>query len=260
MERNKTVKKPKSFLFDLDGVFCISGELIPGAPQAIELLRDKKIPFRVVTNTTTNTRGQLTQELNNRGLIVREKEIISAGQAGVIHLRKCGSPPCYLLISDELKEDYSEFDCSDQKPEYVVMGDRGHDWTYDDMNEAFRYMMDGAELLALHKGKYFQVRDGLDLDIGAIVTGLEYATGKQAITLGKPNKEFFQAALDDIGCSSTDVIMVGDDLINDIGGAQSLGIKSVLVKTGKYRKGLLEKSDIIPDAIIDSIADLEILL
>ena len=114
----------RGILFDLDGVFCISGELIPGAPQAIELLRDKKIPFRVVTNTTTKTRGQLTQELNNRGLIVREKEIISAGQAGVIHLRKCGSPPCYLLISDELKEDYSEFDCSDQKPEYVVVGDR----------------------------------------------------------------------------------------------------------------------------------------
>ena len=95
------------------------------------------------------------------------------------------------------------------------------------------------------------------MDIGAIVTGLEYATGKKATTLGKPNKEFFQAALDDLGCSSKDVIMVGDDLINDIGGAQALGIKSVLVKTGKYRKEILEKSDIIPDAIIDSIADLE---
>jgi ribonucleotide monophosphatase NagD (HAD superfamily) len=54
--------------------------------------------------------------------------------------------------------------------------------------------------------------------------------------------------------------MVGDDLINDIGGAQSLGIKSVLVKTGKYRKKLLEKSDIVPDAIMDSIAELAILL
>ena len=250
----------RGILFDLDGVFYVSNQAIDGGQKLIDSLRNKSIPFRFLTNTTTKTRGQLTQELNSRGLIVREKEIISAGQAGVTHLRKCGSPPCYLLISDELKEDYSEFDCSDQKPEYVVVGDRGHDWIYDDMNEAFRYMMDGAELLALHKGKYFQVRDGLDLDIGAIVTGLEYATGKQAITLGKPNKEFFQAALDDIGCSSTDVIMVGDDLINDIGGAQRAGMKGVLVRTGKFRKSDLSHSDVKPDFIIESINELEDML
>ena len=250
----------RGILFDLDGVFYVSNQAIDGGKKLIDSLRNKSIPFRFLTNTTTKTRGQLTQELNSRGLIVREKEIISAGQAGVTHLRKCGSPPCYLLISDELKEDYSEFDCSDQKPEYVVVGDRGHDWIYDDMNEAFRYMMDGAELLALHKGKYFQVRDGLDLDIGAIVTGLEYATGKQAITLGKPNKEFFQAALDDIGCSSTDVIMVGDDLINDIGGAQKTGIEGVLVRTGKFRESDLLHPEIKPDYIIESINEFEDLL
>ena len=250
----------RGILFDLDGVFYVSNQAIDGGQKLIDSLRNKSIPFRFLTNTTTKTRGQLTQELNSRGLIVREKEIISAGQAGVTHLRKCGSPPCYLLISDELKEDYSEFDCSDQKPEYVVVGDRGHDWIYDDMNEAFRCMMDGAELLALHKGKYFQVRDGLDLDIGAIVTGLEYATGKQAITLGKPNKEFFKAALDDIGCSSTDVIMVGDDLINDIGGAQRTGMKGVLVRTGKFRKSDLSHSDVKPDFIIESINELEDIL
>jgi len=260
MEGVNTLNKPKAFLFDLDGVFYISGKLIPGAKKAIQSLHDSKTPFRIVTNTTTKTRKQLTLQLNNLGLTVREDEIITAGQAGAIHLKKCDSPPCYLLISDELKEDYVEFDCGNQKPKYVVMGDRGHDWTYEDMNAAFRCMMDGAELLALHKGKYFQVNDGLDLDIGAIVTGLEYATGKKAITLGKPNKEFFLAALDDLGYLPNEVIMVGDDLTNDIGGAQALGIKSVLVKTGKYRKEILEKSDIIPDAIMDSIADLTTLL
>ncbi|MDP6725645.1 MAG: TIGR01458 family HAD-type hydrolase [Candidatus Marinimicrobia bacterium] len=247
----------KGFLFDLDGVFYISGGLIPGGIEAIVLLREKNIPFRLLTNTTTKTRKQLSKKLNKLGLKVEENEIVSAGQAGVIYLNSLGSPKCHLLISDDLKEDYADFDCGNEVPKWVVMGDRGHDWTYDDMNVAFRLMMDGADLLALHKGKYFQVKDGLNMDIGAIVTGLEYATGKKATTLGKPNKEFFQAALDDLGCSSKDVIMVGDDLINDIGGAQALGIKSVLVKTGKYRKEILEKSDIIPDAIIDSIADLE---
>lgn len=254
------MKKRKAFLFDLDGVFSISGQLIPGAKIAIQLLREKNIPFRLVTNTTIKTRGQLAIKLNGLGLAMAEEEIISAGQAGVIYLKEIGSPPCYLLISENLKEDYFEFDCGMLRPEWVVIGDRGHDWTYDDMNSAFRLMMEGAKLLALHKGKYFQVIDGLDMDIGAIVAGLEFASGKTAVTLGKPSKEFFQAALDDLGYSANEVTMVGDDLINDIGGAQRLGIKSILVKTGKYRKEILKKSDIVPDAIIGSIAELETLL
>ncbi len=259
MERDPTMTR-KGFLFDLDGVFYISGELIPGGMDAISLLRKKEITFRFVTNTTTKTRGQLTQKLNDLGLDVTENEIVSAGQAGVIYLDSLGSPKCHLLISDDLKEDYSRFDCGDEKPEWVVMGDRGHNWTYDDMNKAFRYMMDGADLLALHKGKYFQVSDGLDMDIGAIVAGLEYVTGEKAVTLGKPNREFFQAALSDLNLAPQEVTMVGDDLVNDIVGAQTAGMKAVLVKTGKYRQEILERSDIVPDAIMDSIAELEILL
>lgn len=250
----------KGFLFDLDGVFYVSGELIPGGTDAVSLLRKEEIPFRFVTNTTTKTCKQLAEKLNVLGLDVTEDEIFSAGQAGVIYLTSLGSPKCHLLISDELKEDYSQFDCGVDDPEWVVMGDRGHDWTYDDMNQAFRYMMAGAGLLALHKGKYFQVSDGLDMDIGAIVIGLEYVSGKKAVTLGKPNMEFFHAALADLHLSPQEVTMVGDDLVNDIGGAQAVGVKAVLVKTGKYRQEILEQSDIVPDIIIDSIAELETLL
>ncbi len=252
--------RTKGFLFDLDGVFYISGQLISGAVRALDLLRCAEIPFRFVTNTTTKTRSQLAKKLNEIGLKINEQEIISAGQAGVIHLRNLEAPPCFLLISPELKKDYTDFDYGPEKPAWVVIGDRGHNWTYNDMNAAFRFMMAGARLLALHKGKFFQVHNGLDMDIGAIVAGLEYVTGQKAISLGKPNREFFQMALDDLGMEPKEVVMVGDDLVNDIGGAQAMGIKSVLVKTGKYRAELLEKSDIIPDAIIDSIAELEVLL
>lgn len=251
---------PKAFLFDLDGVFYISGVLIPGAKEAVTLLRNRNIPFRIITNTTTMTRKQLTVKLNNIGLDVRKHEIFTVGQAGVIYLQKLGSPPCHLLISKDLREDYAVFDCGNEPPDWVVIGDRGHHWTYDEMNSAFRFMMAGANLLALHRGKYFQVSDGLDMDIGAIVTGLEYATGKKAVSLGKPNQEFFQEALEDLNCSADEVIMIGDDLVNDIGCAQKLGIKSVMVKTGKYRQEVLERSEIVPDAIMDSIAELKNLL
>ena len=98
------------------------------------------------------------------------------------------------------------------------------------------------------------------MDIGAIVAGLEYVSEKKAITLGKPNKEFFCAALSDLQLSPRCVTMIGDDIVNDIGGAQAVGIKSILVKTGKYNQSVLQKSDIVPDAIIDSIAELKVFL
>tara|TARA_B100000029_G_scaffold505079_1_gene585130 strand:- start:604 stop:1389 length:786 start_codon:yes stop_codon:yes gene_type:complete len=252
--------KQKAFLLDLDGVFYVSEKLIQGGAEIISQLRKKNFPFRFITNTTSKTRKQLTEKLGNLGLDIKEDEIISAGRAGEIYLDSLGSPKCHLLISDELMEDYRRFDCERDEPSWVVIGDRGHNWTYNDINRAFRYIMRGAELLALHKGKYFKVSGGLDMDIGAIVAGLEYVTGKKAISLGKPNKDFFCAALSDLQLPPQCVTMIGDDLINDIGGAQAVGIKSVLVKTGKYDQDILEQSDIVPDAIIDSIAELRVFL
>ena len=164
------------------------------------------------------------------------------------------------MIHDNIYSDYSEFDVHDRKPEFVVIGDRGHNWNYDDLNKAFKYLMEGAGFIALHKGRYFQTLKGLEIDIGAIITGLEYSSGQTAISLGKPNPHFFQTALKDISIRSEKAIMVGDDLINDIGGAQRTGMKGVLVRTGKFRKSDLSHSDVKPDFIIESINELEDIL
>ena len=157
--KSKSLKQ-KAFLFDLDGVFYVSEELIQGGPEIISQLRKENLPFRFITNTTSKTRKQLSEKLINLGLIIKEDEIISAGRAGEIYLDSLGSPKCHLLISEELMEDYRRFDCGRDEPSWVVIGDRGHNWTYNDINQAFRYIMSGAELLALHKGKYCKVSEG----------------------------------------------------------------------------------------------------
>ena len=250
----------RGILFDLDGVFYVSNQAIDGGQKLIDSLRNKSIPFRFLTNTTTKTRREIREKLGSFGLLIDEKEIFSAAYIGINYLRSIGSPPCHLLIHDNIYSDYSEFDVHDRKPEFVVIGDRGHKWNYDDLNKAFRYLMEGAGLIALHKGRYFQTLQGLEIDIGAIITGLEYSSGQTAISLGKPNPHFFQTALKDISIRSEKAIMVGDDLINDIGGAQRTGMKGVLVRTGKFRKSDLSRSDVKPDFIIESINELEDIL
>jgi HAD superfamily hydrolase (TIGR01458 family) len=171
-------------------------------------------------------------------------------------LRSKGNCSCHFLLNDDTRRDFAEFRVNDVNPDYIVIGDIGEQWNYPLLNSVFQMLMSGAEMLALHKGRYWQMPDGLKMDIGAFIAGLEYVSGKTATVVGKPSKEFFHYALADMGVDPSETAMVGDDLISDVGGAQSAGLKGVLVRTGKYREELVAKSAVRPDLIIDSIADL----
>lgn len=146
------IQKAKGFLFDLDGVFYQSGRALPGAIDALDCLRQKNIPFRFLTNTTTKNRKTLQIKLTEIGLKCFEEEIISAGYVGIDFIRKMGSPSCQFYITENLKQDYSEFEETIDKPEAIVIGDFD-DWTFDLLNQAFQQVMNGAEIIALHKGK-----------------------------------------------------------------------------------------------------------
>jgi len=98
------------------------------------------------------------------------------------------------------------------------------------------------------------------MDIGAFIAGLEYASNQDAMIIGKPSQDFFDAVLNDMQLQAEEVVMIGDDIDSDIGGAQAAGIRGALVKTGKYRAAYTEASAIKPDFIIDSVVDLPKLL
>jgi HAD superfamily hydrolase (TIGR01458 family) len=114
--------------------------------------------------------------------------------------------------------------------------------------------MKGADLIALEKDRYWMAPDGLSLSAGPFVSALEYATGKTAALVGKPSKAFFSLALDDMGLAGDQVVMIGDDILTDVGGAQQAGIRGALVRTGKFSEEALKNSGIRPDFILDSIA------
>ena len=250
-----TLSNVKGILFDINGVFHVDNRPIEGAIETINQLKNK-FPCRFVTNTTTKSRETFHQSLVDMGLPIDESEIISAPYAAVLYLRQLNSPSCHLLLSESATKDFAEFKQSDTNPDVVVIGDIGDRWNYEVMNRVFKMLDRGAELIALHKGKYWQAEGDLQLDIGAFVTGLEYVTGKTATVVGKPSESFFKLALSELELPAENVIMVGDDIDSDVGGAQQQGIRGILVKTGKYRHELVEASDVSPDLILQSIADL----
>lgn len=245
----------QGLLIDLDGVLYVGNRAIDGAASALDRLREARMPFRIVTNTTTRSRRVLHERVARLGLPIELDEIVNAPRAAAGYLATMSRSRCRFVVSDEVLEEFDGIRRDDANPNVIVIGDIGDRWDYQLMSELFSSLVSGAKLVALHKGRYFEGDEGLILDIGAFVSGLEYASGVTATVIGKPSPAFFQAAVADMGLRPEHVAMVGDDVDADVGGAQRAGLAGILVKTGKYRAHLVSASTVRPDAVIESIAD-----
>jgi HAD superfamily hydrolase (TIGR01458 family) len=257
---NIDVTQVKGILFDLDGVLYIGNKAIEGASETLEWLQEQKIPFRFITNTSTRTTADVADKLNRLGIEANADNIFSAVSATKEFLRQQGTPSVHLLIRDSAKTEFAEFPQGDTQPDFVVVGDIGATWNYQLLNRVFNELMSGAQLIAMHMNKYWQTEQGIQMDIGAFVAGLEFVSGKQANVIGKPSQRFFHLATGDLGLQPEEVLIVGDDIENDVGGGQAAGLQGVLVRTGKYRDEIAANSEITPDAIVDSVAELPALL
>lgn len=253
--------KPQLIMFDLDGTLYIGHEAIPGAANAIAQLREQGFSLRFLTNTTTKSQAELVAHMRAMGFRLFDHELISAPVAAVLELRamqaKAARPlRIWPVVAEGIKADFSEFAWDEQQPDFVVLGDIGDKWDLALINRLFQVMHSGAELIALHKNRFWQTPEGLHADIGFFVAGLEFVCSKSARIMGKPNRAFFQRVLDSAGVSAAAALMVGDDVDSDVGGAQQLGMAGCLVQTGKYRQAYVDQSLIKPDAVITSVADL----
>ncbi len=247
-------------LCDLDGTLYVGDELIPGAVEAIDFLRERGMRLRFLTNTTTRSRRSLHLHVRSLGLSIDESEILSAAYAGVLYLRSVGSPRCRLILAEDAASDYAEFPIDENDPQVIVLGDIGRRWDYDLLDSIFRQVAAGARLAALHRNRYFQTANGLSLDVGAFVAALEYATRTEAAVIGKPAADFFNLALGDLELPPGKVIIIGDDIDNDVGAGQDSGLTGILVKTGKYRERMAAASAVTPMFTLDSVEMLTSLL
>ncbi len=255
-----TDSKLRGVLLDLDGVVFVGDTAIPGAADALNQLRAQGLTLRFLTNNSTRSSEKLHSDMVAIGLPIERAEIINTPKAASLYLKQFDNPSLYLVLTDNAKQDFFGFKQSDTKPDFIVMGDIYNGWSYDLLDKIFNMMITGSQLIALHKGRYWLTQKGLQVDVGLFVAGLEYVTGHEAVVLGKPSKTFFELALADAGMKASEVVMVGDDIDTDIGGAQAVGIPGVLVKTGKYRQDLVAKSSVRPAYVVESIAGLPKLL
>lgn len=224
----------RGVLCDLSGVVYVGDKLVPSAHEALVSLCAAGLRVKYITNISRMPRADILRKLARMGLQVSPQDLFTPATAARAYLLHQGMTP-HLLIHPALRTEFA--DLLGPKPDAVLMGDAGDGLSYQNLNDAFRVLVAGGELLALGANRYFQDDDGLCLDAGPFVKALEFASGVDALILGKPSKAFFLAAVSSLGLPPGEVVMVGDDYAVDVDGALAAGLGAILVRTGKYRPG-----------------------
>jgi len=241
-------------LLDLDGVLYVGDHPLPDAAWTVHKLRKSGFRLAGITNTTTQSRHAIGEKLAKMDIPLAEDQIHTPAALAVVRI---GNKNARLFVRAELREDFSCVCENERNPDFVVMGDIGGEgYSPEVLREIFLHIMGGAQLLALHKNRFWQKPDGLHLDLGVFVAAIEYATGRKAEILGKPSVDFFHGICRQIGVEPSEVLIVGDDVESDIGGARNAGLRTALVQTGKYRKDFVKQSGIRADLVLPSVADL----
>ncbi|RVE59744.1 hypothetical protein OJAV_G00191670 [Oryzias javanicus] len=250
-------KSLKGVILDLCGVLYDSGEgdgvAISGSAAAVKKLKESDLLLRFCTNETQATREKFVGKLQRLGFDISVSEVFPPAPAAIAVLKERGLRP-HLLVHDGL---LNEFDGVDKtNPNCVIIGDAAENFSYKNLNEAFTVLIGLANpvLFSLGQGRYYKETDGLKLDVGVYMKALEYACDLKAEVIGKPSSTFFQSVLNDMGLQPHEVLMIGDDLVNDVGGAQQCGMKGVQVRTGKYRPSDEKHPTVKADGTVDNLA------
>ena len=237
----------------------VSGEPIAGAADAVRRLREDGHRLRFVTNNTTRARATLAEELREIGVDLTDEELQTTAIAAA---RALAGKRVLALTMHAVVDDLEGVELVGEDAEAVLIGgadetlETNQVFSYTNLARAFHELEAGAELYCLHKNRWWQTADGPKLDSGAFVAGLEFASGIEATVLGKPSPEYFAAALEAIDADPELAWMVGDDVEGDVRGAQRYGMRTVLVRTGKFRPDEVEELGVVPEGIVSSVAQL----
>ena len=241
---------------DVDGTLTdgVRGPALPGAVQALRAIR-AAAPVRLVTNTTSVPVRDLARYLAGLGLLDSDDALFTPHVVArrVLPAREHAAG---LLIADPGQREELSWFREDPDGPSVLLATEAHAWTVEALQPAFRRLLAGAAFYTMTRNRYFLRDDAMVTDLGAVAAFLAYASGREPETLGKPSQTMFEAVARDAGAGLDELTMVGDDAEFDVAAAVALGLRGVLVRTGKYRADDETRVTPAPTAVLDSIRDL----
>ncbi len=251
------VEAARGVLCDVDGTLLEGEEAAPGAAEFLGRLRERGIAFRVATNTTRRPAREVAAALRRAGIACESAEVVLPARLARRKILDSGRPRAILLVPEACLEDLQGVVPVEEGADWVVVGDLGRGFTFDRLNRAFVALREGAGFLALHKNPWWlsPERTAL-LDAGAFVAALECASGRTAEVVGKPSPAFFGLAVAEIGLRPDEVLVVGDDPVNDAAGGRAAGLRTALVRPAGRPRTRHEGAPMEADLVVGSLADL----
>jgi HAD superfamily hydrolase (TIGR01457 family) len=251
------------FLIDLDGVVYVGDKPTTGAKETIETLRAIGKSLIFLTNDPRGSSSEYAEKLKTMGIQATSNEVITSGMAIALYIKEhygLDSGRAYVVGSSALKEEIKKvglkiaYGEESKKANFVIVG--GHPgFNYEEMKVATIAIRNGACFFGTNRDPLFPTPEGLIPATGAIIASIEFASGKRAITAGKPEPIMFEAAKKLLS-SQEKIAIIGDRLDTDIAGGKHAGIATILALTGSTDRDELSRSKIIPDYIIDDLRDL----
>jgi HAD superfamily hydrolase (TIGR01450 family) len=240
-------------LIDIDGVLKNGNDIFQGTEAFLKKIdASKKVKACLLSNSTVFDGATALDFFQNGIGRIYNIQAITAIDVAVSYAQKFGS---FQFIGNEDAQKYFS-QSTMESPEALIIGDLGRDWNATIMNEIFTKVMNGSELVALQLNKYGIKNDTLQLDAGAYINAISFATDKVPTLLGKPSFNFYNSAIEKVKSVKGPLYMIGDDLIGDIEGGQKTGAKACLMMTGKTNEDLLKRSHVIPDLVMNNLDEL----
>ncbi len=256
-------------ILDMDGVLYRGEEPLKGAREAVDFLKERGIPFVLLTNNSTKTPGSYREKLLRMGIEVSEERIVTSGLATRLYMEEHFKPGKVFVIGGEgLLEEmkglgWGIVDVEGAKEggwrdvEYVVVG-LDPDLTYEKLKYGTLAVRNGARFIGTNPDTTYPAEEGLYPGAGAIVAALKASTGEEPIIIGKPNEPAYEVAVERLRSFGDfdEVWMVGDRLDTDIAFAKRFGMKAVMVLTGVSSLEDVEGSGTRPDVVLTGIGEL----
>lgn len=248
------------YIFDLDGTIYLGDRLLPGAGEAIRRLRaDRRVVF--LSNNPTSTRENYAARLCALGLPTEPHEIVNSSLVMIQWLLR-EAPGCrvfavseqpledeLLAAGFELVEDASAID--------VVIASFDRTFHYGKLQIAFDAIRAGARFVATNADRYCPMPGGGEPDAAAVIAAIEACTAtKVEVVVGKPSPIMIRAVAEIMRLPLDRCLMIGDRLETDIAMGRAAGMATALVLTGATTPELLGASEIQPDYVLESLADL----
>lgn len=249
-----------SFLIDIDGTLYDGEWAYPGGPEALEAIKERGLPFLLVTNTTRFPKREILARLERLGYRVAPEEVFPVPLAAVNYIRaRKPSARCFVIgaptIDEELQAAGLTVVRQEELVDFVVLSQ--YSWIHmGEVGMAYRLILAGAEAVAMHRDMTYPEGGIIHVSLGAVVLALEALTRKPITIVGKPNPRFFDLALEYAGFDKAGTVMIGDNYEGDVRGAIQAGLRAIQIQTGGYEARAVRQGDVQPTWALPSIADM----